>query len=108
MYLNTETNEFPRFQGDLELLGWVAGTPLPHGWVEVEQAEYPTDIPTDFKVVANEPEQVNGKWIMNFSVIPMTEEEIERRNAPVTAKAKLLLLGLTENEITALMRGLIK
>jgi hypothetical protein len=38
----------------------------------------------------------------------MTAEEIERRDAPLTAKAKLLALGLTEAEVEALVRGLVR
>ena len=37
----------------------------------------------------------------------MTAEEIEKRDAPKTARAKLVALGLTDLEVEALARGLV-
>lgn len=104
MYFNTKTKEYPRFQGDLESLGWTAGTTLPSDWVEVIATSYPDNVANDFKVVELEPIEQNGVWVQNFDIVPMTAEEIELRNAPITAKAKLVELGFTELEIKALMQ----
>lgn len=107
MFLNTETKEYPRFQGDLELLGWVAGQSLPENWVEVQAVPFPTNIPANHKTVEAEPVEINGIWTQVFDVVPMTAEEIERRDAPKTASDKLAALGFTEFEIAAIRRGIL-
>lgn len=98
-------NEYPRHYGDIMLADptWKKGDPLPEGWVEVAEASLPTAGENE-KVVEGFPKEVKGVMTQNWEVRPMTAEEIERRDAPETAKAKLLALGLTEVEIAALGR----
>lgn len=110
LYLNTLTNEYPRHVGDVQLVksDFQIGGTLPEGWVEVAYAtEYPT-AGEDEKVVEVEPTLVDGVLTQTFAIQPLTLEEKEFRDAPKTAKAKLIALGLTENEITALMRGIVR
>jgi hypothetical protein len=71
-YYNTETNEYPRYQGDLELLGWTAGEPLPANWVEVLEIES-LDYDCENEIVELLlPENKNGKWHQKIIVRPIT------------------------------------
>lgn len=99
-------NEYPRHIGDIQLEhpDWKPENPLPEGWKKVEEAPRPTVKETE---VAFEgfPVEVKGVWIQNWEVRELTAEELERRNAPKTAREKLKALGLTDIEIEALTRG---
>lgn len=109
LFINPE-NEYPRFIGDLQIEhpDWEVGDTIPDGWTEVAYAtEYPT-AGQDEKVVEVEPTVVNGVLTQTYAIQPMNEEEIAWRDAPKNAKAKLIALGLTEAEVTALQRGLIR
>lgn len=102
-------NEYPRFQGDIKLdvPSWNPGDDLPEGWSKVEEAEVPT--PTADQVVEEEfPIQKDGIWYRSYKVRAMTAAEKARRDAPKTAKAKLLALGLTEVEVEAIVLGLVR
>lgn len=109
MYFISPDNEYPRHIGDIQLVepSYRYGDALPDGWVEVADATPPI-AGTDEVVYEDFPTEVDGVMTRNFATRPMTAEEIERRDAPVTAKAKLLALGLTELEIQALVRGLVR
>lgn len=109
MLLITDKDEYPRFQGDLELAfpNWHEGDDLPAGWRVVNTSEVPElDYETE---IAEEgmPVEIDGAWHQNWQVRKLTEEELARKNAPKTAKAKLAALGLTDFEIEALARGVI-
>lgn len=79
-YYNTETDEYPRYQGDLELLGWVFGTPLPEGWVEVNDTEQPVPSSTEIVEIGHPVETSAGSWEMAWVVRELTAEELlERR-----------------------------
>jgi hypothetical protein len=107
IYLNTNTGEYPRHQGDLELLGWVAGEPLPADWVEIKYVEPPI-CGIDEIVEQAAPTLVNDEWKMTWQARILTADEKAYRDAPKTAKAKLIELGLSEIEVQALIRGLIR
>lgn len=82
MYLNTVTNEYPRFDGDLELLGWTVGEPLPENWVKVEYVDPPV-VGVDETYQITEPTlHEDGVWRIGWTVRAMTPEEIERRDNP--------------------------
>jgi hypothetical protein len=101
--------EYPRHYGDimLDAPGWKLGDDLPDGWVKVEETQPPTP-GTDQLVAESAPKEIKGVMTQQWLVRDMTAEEIERRDAPLTAKAKLLELGLTEAEVEALVRGLVR
>lgn len=103
------SGEYPRHYGDIEVAnpGWQLGDELPSGWVEVTQAPLPTAQP-DQIIYEDFPTEVDGVMTQNWKVRDMTAEEIERRDAPENAKAKLIALGLTEIEIAALAQGLVR
>jgi hypothetical protein len=109
LFINAD-GEYPRHPGDVQLVspGWEEGDALPEGWVAVEESTYPTEIPADHKVVEEPPVEVDGVWRQQWAVVPLTEEEIAWRDAPITAKQKLSALGLSEAEISALARGLVR
>lgn len=107
-YINPN-NEYPRYYGDIQIEHpeWKLGDALPTGWTGVYAATPPT-AGEDEVVEEIFPTEIDGKMTQTFTTRPMTAEEIERRDAPKTAKAKLLALGLTEIEIQALIRGLVR
>ena len=108
LYINPQ-GEYPRHYGDimLDAPGWQLGDDLPEGWVLVAEAPLPTP-GVDEIVVEDFPKEVKGVMTQNWKVRAMTAEEIERRNAPANAKARLVELGFTEAEIEALVRGLVR
>lgn len=76
IFMNIKTGEYPRHQGDLELLGWKNGEPLPENWVEVEYVHHP-NITDRQKFTQLPPIEENGKWKMRWIVEDMTEEEYQ-------------------------------
>jgi hypothetical protein len=76
IFYNIESNEYPRHQGDLELLGWKVGDPLPENWVEVEYVA-----PKELDVLeicspAPLPVLIDGVWKTAWNYRFLTEEEI--------------------------------
>jgi len=108
LYINSE-NEYPRHIGDVQLVkaGFKDGDALPTGWVKVQESERPT-AEADQVTIEGTPEDVDGVMTQTWIVRDLTEEELERRNAPANAKARLVGLGFTEAEITALVQGLVR
>ena len=108
LYINSE-NEYPRHIGDVQLAKprFKDGDALPTGWTAVEESERPT-AGTDQVTVESLPEIVNGVMTQTWVVRDLTQEELDRRDAPANAKAKLIALGLTEVEVDALVRGLVR
>ena len=108
IYINPE-NEYPRHIGDVQLAkpGFKDGDALPTGWVKVEESERPT-AGTDQVTVEGTPAEVDGVMTQSWIVRNLTEEELGRRDAPANAKAKLIALGLTEAEVSALVQGLVR
>lgn len=107
-YINSK-NEYPRYIGDLQLekKNFKEGDDLPAGWFAVLETEPP--VASEGKVVEEvHPAKVDGFLSQQFVVRDLTEEELERRNAPSNAKSKLLALGLTEVEVSALVQGLVR
>ena len=106
-YINPQ-GEYPRHYGDimLDVPGWQLGDDLPEGWVEVAFAAAP-EVDNAVEVAEEAtPALVDGVMTQQWAIRALTAEELERNNAPATAKAKLLALGLTEIEIQTLLRGL--
>ena len=105
IYVSPEGN-YPTFYGEIELAhkGWKFGDPLPNGWREVIE----TDAPSlgENEIAYEEfPIEVDGQLVQNWQVRAMTDEEIARRNAPETVKAKLLTLDLTDDEKDIIRNG---
>jgi len=108
LYINAE-NEYPRHIGDVQLAkpSFQEGDTLPKGWVKVAESEPPT-AGIDQVTVESTPVEVDGVMTQQWTVRDLTEEELERRDAPANAKAKLIALGLTEAEVNALVQGLVR
>lgn len=108
MYYISPNNEYPRHMGDIQIEhpSWNLGDPLPSGWIQVEDAPIPTATASEL-VYEDFPVEKNGAFVRNWKIRPLTAEEIAVRNAPNTAKQKLLDLGLTEAEIRAITKGLV-
>lgn len=78
IYLNTITNEYPRHDGDLELLGWIPNNELPEGWVEVYQDDKP--IPGIDQIAEIQPPiLIDGVWKTTWSIRDMTNDELIAR-----------------------------
>ena len=102
-------NEYPRHPGDIQLIhkNWKPGDELPEGWVEVADAPMPK--PKEGEVAFEDfPFEVDGVMTQNWQVRPMTDEEIEAKNAAETSRDKLIELGLSEAEITDLLIKLVR
>jgi len=106
IYINPQ-GEYPRHIGDIQLEHpkFKDGDTLPEGWVKVAEADRPTVGENQVAYEAH-PEEVDGVMTQNWIVRDMTQEEIDRRDAPKRAKEKLIALGLTEAEVEALVRGI--
>lgn len=76
IFLNTETNQYPLFIGDLELIGWHQGEELPNNFVQVVEVDQPTFL-SGQTIDENFPEQdASGIWKQSWLVRDLTEEEI--------------------------------
>ncbi len=106
IYINPE-GEYPRHIGDIQLEHpkFKEDDALPDGWVKVEEADRPT-VGENQVAYEGQPEEVDGVMTQSWVVRDMTQEEIDRRDAPKRAKEKLIELGLTEAEVESLVRGL--
>lgn len=108
-FYNTRTKTFPIYYGDVmtEYPEWDQDFDNPPSadlvWVQDAEVEIKAD-----KIIEDaEPKQVNGVWTRQFKYRDLTADELARKNAPATAKAKLEALGLTAIEIEVLTRGLL-
>jgi hypothetical protein len=108
IYINAES-EYPRHIGDVQLAqpGFQDGDSLPSGWVSVTESARPT-AGTDQVTVEGFPETIEGVVTQSWTVRDLTQAELDRRDAPTNAKAKLIELGLTEAEVSALVQGLVR
>jgi hypothetical protein len=108
IYMNAE-GEYPRHIGDVQLAqnGWAEGDALPTGWQSVVETERPT-AGTDQLTYDSGPVDVDGVLSQGWTVRDLTTEELARRDAPANAKARLVELGFTDAEISALVSGLVR
>lgn len=106
IYINSQ-GDYPRHIGDIQLdsPGFKEGDELPTGWVQVTESERPV-AGVDEVTVEDFPTEVDGVMTQAWIVRALTAEEKERRDAPKRAREKLIDLGLTEEEVNALVRGL--
>lgn len=107
LYISPE-NEYPRHIGDIQAANpeWDANSDLPIGWIAVQSAEPPTVL--DGQMLQELfPQEISGAWVQVWAVRDMTADEIEARNAPITAKQRLKSLGFSDLEIQAIGRGLL-
>lgn len=103
LYLSPN-NKYPRHYGDIMNAhkGWKLGDPLPKGWREVAFVEPPV-AEGDFVADELEPVEIDGVLRQQWTIRPMTQEEIDFRDASKIARQKLVDAGLTESEIDALL-----
>lgn len=108
IYINAE-GEYPLHIGDVQLVkkGWAEGDALPTGWQSVVETERPT-AGTDQVAYDSGPVDIDGVLSQGWTVRDLTTEELERRDAPANAKARLVELGFTDAEVSALVSGLVR
>lgn len=109
MYYISPDNRFPLYIGDIRLEHptFARGDSLPEGWREVVEVEPPEKDRYEV-LVRNNPEEIDGVLTEVWTKREMTTEEREKKDAPITVKQKLIDLGLTEVELQALLRGLVR
>jgi len=103
------TNEYPRHIGDIQLdfPGFKQGDKMPVGWTQVVESPRP-EIGADQLCYEGFPEDVKGVITQTWVVRDLTQAELDRRNAPADARARLTELGFTDAEIQALVAGLVR
>ena len=108
MQFISPNGDYPLYFGDIERLepDYTYGDPIPEGWTTVNNTE-PPELEKYQKLAEGGPVEIDGEFYQSWDIVEMTDEERARVDAPETAKAKLLDLGLTELEIKAIVRGLI-
>lgn len=76
-YLNPITGEFPRHDGDIQLIkpDWTPEQSLPEPWVEVIWQDPPTTDETQIALVAP-PAQMDGVWTRQWTIYTYTAEEL--------------------------------
>ena len=81
-YLNPITGEFPRHDGDIQLIqpDWTPEQLLPEPWVEVIWQDPPTTNETQIALVAP-PAQVDGVWTRQWAIHTYTAEELAANKA---------------------------
>lgn len=77
LFYNIQTQEYPRYQGDLQLLGWEVGNLLPENWVEVENNDPIYDPKTQIFTELL-PELIDGRYIRKYQVRDLSAEELAR------------------------------
>jgi hypothetical protein len=75
MYINIVTKEYPRHDGDMELLGWSVGESLPEKWSKVQEVP-PPEITSGQVVREGLPILINNVWTQQWETHVLTEEEL--------------------------------
>lgn len=107
IYIDANGN-YPRYYGDImaENPGWNLGDALPEGWQEVADVPAP-EFGEDQTFYEADPVLIDGVLTRNFIVRDLTEEELALRNAPISARQKLVDLGFSDAEIETIRRGIL-
>lgn len=86
MLLINPEGEYPRYIGDLllENPSWQEGDELPDGWIEVQESSLPS-IGQDEAIEELAPEILDGVYVQKFAVRPLTQAELDAREAKLQA-----------------------
>ena len=86
MLLINPEGEYPRYIGDLLLANpdWQEGDILPEGWVQVQETALPS-IDQNQAIEELSPELVDDIYIQKFAVRPLTQDELDAREAKLRA-----------------------
>lgn len=107
-YINTLTNEYPQFIGDVQRIipNWQEGNELPSGWFVVNETEMPEPTEVGSIVFEDFPELVDGEYQRVWKTRSLSAEEIELMAAPESARQRFLDLGFTQAETEFIFRRL--
>lgn len=111
VYINILENKYPQYYGDIQLANpaWDGDIDnLPDGWAIVRVLDWDGIVEGENILEPDFPQLIDGEWVQDWIIRPLTPEEIETKYAPQSAKAKLIALGLSEVEIQALAMGLVR
>lgn len=79
-YINTETNEYPIFEGDLRLRFPLTSFPSPfsppEGYVEVQETPQPEINWEEHFLQEGVPENIEGVWKQKWEIVNLSSEEI--------------------------------
>jgi hypothetical protein len=80
IFINTNTNEYPRHIGDIQILyPYHKGEDfLPDGWHLVEPTAHPT-ITSEQTVEESFPVNIDGKWKQSWVVRDLTDSEAQEK-----------------------------
>ena len=78
-YINKETGEYPRYEGDIRLVHPEIGETFvcPPCFELVEEMEPPVYDEAKQTIIENQPELVDGKYVRFWSVRDFTQEELD-------------------------------
>ncbi len=107
-YINTLTNEYPQFIGDIQrfLPKWQENEKLPTGWFKVNDTPIPESLEPGTVLFEDFPAMVDGEYQRVWSTRQLTAEEIELMAAPESARQRFLDLGFTEVETDFIFKRL--
>jgi len=108
MLLIDSNGNYPRYYGDImaEHPEWHLGDALPEGWQLVADVPSP-DYAEDECFEEGEPAVIDGVLTRTYTVRKLTTEELAARSAPATARQRLVDLGFSDAEISAIARGVL-
>lgn len=101
-YLNTATSEYPRHIGDLMLLGWSEGEPLPEGWVEVFETPAPV-AEAGWVVYENTPKKTKDGYVQDWATRELTPAEVFNRRKMIAVSKVARGIGLDADEAALLV-----
>jgi hypothetical protein len=107
LYIDPNGN-YPKYYGDImnDTPGWNLGDDLPEGWQLVADAPAP-EVLENQTFYDGDPEIIDGILTRTFIIRDLTTEELALREAPKTARQKLVDLGFSEAEIETIRRGIL-
>lgn len=92
-------NQYPLMQGDIQIENkdWTDLLNPPEGWALVEEATMP-ELLTNQRRIENFPIFENGVWKQSWSVVEMSEEEIQKNKEKYEGlRQHLLDAGITRD-----------
>lgn len=81
-YINIETNEYPRYQGDIRLIHPEMGEEFicPPCFVEVKEGPLP-EVPEGFTLIRKELVVVDGDYLQEWDIQEVPTETLEKYNS---------------------------
>lgn len=103
MYINTNTNEYPIYIGDIQILypDFKEGDALPDGIFEVIETEMPQPTWENVVTLKPTPDFIDGKYYSAWDVLILTPEQVEERKVN-ELKMRAMMANLSNEDIVKL------